>query len=137
MRTYAAWLFGAAALFNAAVGLALMFGGDALGAVLGLAPVLPASASVRGGPAQERVYAPYYEAYLAGSLAHTAIQSNVRFATLAFVQAATKTGPGACTLTWNGDKKIFQLVEKPTRSAFSDFPEDICVWSETRREIPQ
>ena len=75
------------------------------GVVLGLAPVLPASASVRGGPAQERVYAPYYEAYLAGSLAHTAIQSNVRFATLAFVQAATKTGPGACTLTWNGDKK--------------------------------
>jgi hypothetical protein len=39
--------------------------------------------------------------------------------------------------TWQGDKKIFQLVEKPTRSEFNDFPEDICAWSETKREIPQ
>ena len=37
--------------------------------------------------------------------------------------------------TWKGDKKIFQLVEKPTRSAFNDFPEDICVWSETKRAV--
>jgi hypothetical protein len=27
------------------------------------------------------------------------------------------------------------LVEKPTRSEFNDLPEDICVWSETKREI--
>jgi hypothetical protein len=27
------------------------------------------------------------------------------------------------------------LVEKPTRSAFKDFNEDICVWSETKREV--
>src|SRR5262249_40615914 len=39
--------------------------------------------------------------------------------------------------TRKGDKKIFQLLEKPTRSAFSDFAEDICVWSETKREIHQ
>jgi hypothetical protein len=37
--------------------------------------------------------------------------------------------------TWKGDKKIFQLVEKP-KTAFNDFPEDICVWSETKREVP-
>jgi hypothetical protein len=29
------------------------------------------------------------------------------------------------------------LVEKPTRSAFNDFPEDICVWSETKRPVLQ
>ena len=37
--------------------------------------------------------------------------------------------------TWKGDKKIFQLVEKP-KTEFNDFPEDICVWSETKREVP-
>jgi hypothetical protein len=45
------------------------------------------------------------------------------------------TDPKTYVGTWKGDKKIFQLVEKPTRSAFGDFPEDICVWSETKREI--
>lgn len=45
------------------------------------------------------------------------------------------TDPVAYVGTWNGDKKIFQLVEQPTRSAYKDLPEDICVWSETRREI--
>jgi hypothetical protein len=45
------------------------------------------------------------------------------------------TDPKAYVGTWKGDKKIFQLVEKPTRSAFGDFPEDICTWSETKREI--
>jgi hypothetical protein len=47
------------------------------------------------------------------------------------------TDPKTYVGTWKGDKKIFQLVEKPTRSAFNDFPEDICVWSETKREIHQ
>ena len=37
--------------------------------------------------------------------------------------------------TWKGDRKIFQLVEKP-KTAFNDLPEDICVWSETKREVP-
>ncbi|HEY2380248.1 MAG TPA: hypothetical protein VGK48_03600 [Terriglobia bacterium] len=45
------------------------------------------------------------------------------------------TDPKTYTGTWKGDKKIFQLVEKSTRSAFNDFPEDICAWSETKREI--
>lgn len=45
------------------------------------------------------------------------------------------TDPKTYVGTWKGDKKIFQLVEKPTRSPFNDFPEDICVWSETKREI--
>jgi len=46
------------------------------------------------------------------------------------------TDPKAYVGTWKGDKKTFKLVEKPTRSAFNDFPEDICVWSETKREVP-
>ena len=46
------------------------------------------------------------------------------------------TDPMTYVGTWKGDKKIFQLVE-PTRSAFNDLPEDICVWSETKREINQ
>ena len=45
------------------------------------------------------------------------------------------TDPKAYVGTWKGDKKIFQLVEKPARSAYNDLPEDICVWSETKREI--
>jgi hypothetical protein len=45
------------------------------------------------------------------------------------------TDPKTYVGTWKGDKKIFQLVEKPTRSAFKDFNEDICVWSETKREV--
>jgi hypothetical protein len=45
------------------------------------------------------------------------------------------TDPKTYVGTWKGDMKIFQLVEKPTRSAFKDFNEDICVWSETKREV--
>jgi hypothetical protein len=47
------------------------------------------------------------------------------------------TDPRTYTGTWKGDKKIFQLVEKPTRSGFNDFPEDICVWSETKRKVQE
>ena len=45
------------------------------------------------------------------------------------------TDPKAYVGTWKGDKKIFQLVEKPARSDYNDLPEGICVWSETKREI--
>jgi hypothetical protein len=45
------------------------------------------------------------------------------------------TDPKAYVGTWKGDKKIFQLVEKPARSEYNDLPEGICVWSETKREI--
>jgi len=47
------------------------------------------------------------------------------------------TDPTTYVGTWKGDKKIFQLVEKPTRSGFNDFPEDICVWSETKRPVQE
>jgi hypothetical protein len=43
------------------------------------------------------------------------------------------TDPKAYVGTWRGDKKIFQLVEKPAH----DFPEDLCVWSETKRPVLQ
>ncbi len=45
------------------------------------------------------------------------------------------TDPKTYVGTWKGDKKIFQLVEKPTRSPYNDFNEGICVWSETKREV--
>ena len=45
------------------------------------------------------------------------------------------TDPKTYTAPWKGDKKIFQLVEKPARSEYNDLPEGICVWSETKREI--
>ncbi len=44
------------------------------------------------------------------------------------------TDPKTYMGTWKGDKKIFQLVEKP-RSEFNDLPEGICAWSETKREV--
>jgi hypothetical protein len=45
------------------------------------------------------------------------------------------TDPKAYVGTWKGDKKIFQLVEKPARSEYNDFRENICVWSETKRQV--
>ncbi|HET7016398.1 MAG TPA: hypothetical protein VFI65_20925 [Streptosporangiaceae bacterium] len=63
-----------------------------------------ATAAPRSSVSPARVYAPYFEAYLSGSLASISSQSGVRFVTLAFVQAATKKGSAACTLTWNGNK---------------------------------
>ncbi|MGA7793683.1 MAG: hypothetical protein WCA19_11645 [Candidatus Acidiferrales bacterium] len=42
------------------------------------------------------------------------------------------TDPKAYTATWRGDKRIFVRVDKPTRSQFSDFDENICVWSEKK-----
>jgi hypothetical protein len=76
----------------------------ASGMVGALGAASAASAGAAGAVAPARVYAPYFEAYLSGSLATASKQSGARFATLAFVQAAGKTGSAACTLTWNGDK---------------------------------
>ena len=45
------------------------------------------------------------------------------------------TDPKAYVGAWKGDKKIFQLAEKSTRSTYNDFPEDICVWSEAKRPV--
>jgi|SRR5581483_2497271 len=45
------------------------------------------------------------------------------------------TDPMTYLGTWKGDKKIFQLVEKPARSEYKDLPEGICVWSETKRPV--
>jgi hypothetical protein len=42
------------------------------------------------------------------------------------------TDPKTYTGTWKGDKKIFQLVEKPARSEYNDLPEDICAYSEVK-----
>jgi hypothetical protein len=68
---------------------------------LALASAAPASEAT-GGARQARVYAPYFEAYLPGSLAGVTRQSGARFATIAFLQAAGKKPASACTLTWNG-----------------------------------
>ena len=67
--------------------------------------VTPASAATGGvGPA--RVYAPYFEAYLPGSVSAIARQSGSKYLTLAFVQAAGTKGGSACTLTWNGVQQV-------------------------------
>src|SRR5436309_9439818 len=42
------------------------------------------------------------------------------------------TDPKTYVGTWKGDKKIFQLVEKPVRSEYNDLRENICAWSETK-----
>ena len=47
------------------------------------------------------------------------------------------TDPTTYTGVWKGNKRVFRLVENPTRSSFNDLPEDICVWSETKRKVQQ
>jgi hypothetical protein len=42
------------------------------------------------------------------------------------------TDPKTYVTTWKGDKKIFQLVEKPARSGYNDLPENICAYSEVK-----
>ena len=44
------------------------------------------------------------------------------------------TDPKTYVGTWKGDKKIFQLLEKPARSEFNDLPENICEFSEAPRQ---
>ncbi len=87
--------------------LRILWAGAAGAALLasGLAAV-PASASVSAAGAVQpaHVYAPYFQAYLPGSVSAAARNAGVRFVTLAFVQAAGKKGAAACTLTWNGVK---------------------------------
>jgi hypothetical protein len=61
-----------------------------------------ASASATSGVTPAQVYAPYFEAYLPGSVSVVAKQSGAKWITFAFAQARAKKGPGACTLTWNG-----------------------------------
>ena len=45
------------------------------------------------------------------------------------------TDPKTYVGTWKGDKKIFRLAERPAGSDFNDLPENICVWSETKRPV--
>ncbi len=42
------------------------------------------------------------------------------------------TDPKAYTAPWRGDKRVFLRVDKPTRSDFNDFHENLCVWSEVK-----
>ena len=42
------------------------------------------------------------------------------------------TDPKTYVGTWKGDKKIFQLVDKPASSEFNDLPEGICAYSEVK-----
>ena len=42
------------------------------------------------------------------------------------------TDPNTYVGTWKGDKKIFQLVEKPACSVFNDLPGNICAFSEVK-----
>jgi hypothetical protein len=42
------------------------------------------------------------------------------------------TDPKAYAAAWKGDKKTFVLLDKPDRSDFNDFGENLCVWSEAK-----
>jgi hypothetical protein len=75
--------------------------GSAVALVCGLT-LVPASASTRDSAFAPQVYAPYFEAYLPGSVSLVARQSGMPFLTLAFAQAAGKLPGNACRLTWNG-----------------------------------
>lgn len=70
--------------------------------VTGVMALVPASAATRTGVGAAQVYAPYFEAYLPGSVSAVARQSGARYVTLAFAQAAGKRPGKACRLTWNG-----------------------------------
>jgi hypothetical protein len=75
----------------------------AVPASAGPASAAPASVAPGGGGVRPaHIYAPYFEAYLPGSLAAVTRKSGARFATIAFLQAAGKKPASACTLTWNG-----------------------------------
>jgi hypothetical protein len=69
----------------------------------GTAAAAPALAAHPRHPAG--VYAPYFETWTKDSIAAIASRSDVRDLTLAFIQAAGKTGAAACTVTWDGVRK--------------------------------
>jgi hypothetical protein len=69
--------------------------------VAGLVITLSVHGSAAGVPAPP-VYAPYFEAYLPGSLGNAVTQSGVRYVTLAFAAVAGTGHRSACKLTWNG-----------------------------------
>ena len=69
------------------------------------APALAAPAAAQPQHRHGAAYAPYFETWTKDSIAAVAARSGARRLTLAFVQAAGKTGAAACTVTWNGSKK--------------------------------
>ena len=69
----------------------------------GAAAASPALAAHPRHPAG--LYAPYFETWTRDSIATIASRSGVRYFTLAFIQAAGKTGAAACTVTWDGARK--------------------------------
>jgi hypothetical protein len=83
--------------------LGVLGGGLAVAAIP--ASAAPGSAA-RSGVRPAQVYAPYFEAYLPGSLAAVTQKAGARFATVAFLQAAGKKSSNACELTWNGAQAI-------------------------------
>src|SRR5690348_2733667 len=67
-----------------------------------IGPALGASTASAYTALPAHVYAPYYETYLAPNtpgITATAQASGAKYFTLAFLQAS---GPGSCTLDWNG-----------------------------------
>ena len=79
----------------AAAAVTLLAGGAAAAA-----PALAAHPRHPGG-----VYAPYFETWTRDNIATIASRSQARDLTLAFIQAAGKTGAAACTVTWDGVRK--------------------------------
>lgn len=73
--------------------------------LIGLAAARPAAAAQpapSGTALPHRVYAPYFESFLPGSIVPFARRSGARYFTIAFIQTPKK---GSCTPTWNGKAK--------------------------------
>jgi len=85
---YRAWLAGLSAAALAVTGAA----------------VVPPLASDHGRPLHAGFYAPYFETWAKDSIPVIASRSGAKHLTLAFIQAAGRTGTAACTVTWNGVK---------------------------------
>ena len=69
---------------------------------LALVPAAAAPIAQAGGTGPAQVFAPYFEAYLPGSISIDARQAGAAWVTIAFAQAAGKGPKGQCRLTWNG-----------------------------------
>lgn len=90
-------MFGAALVtikYLRAAGVVAVMAGCLLGS-----PAASAAAGSHVRPA--RIFAPVFEAYTGGDLGVIARQAGVRFVTLAFAQAASRSGAGACQLAWD------------------------------------
>jgi hypothetical protein len=69
-------------------------------AAIGLAVIVPGTASAAATPLPSHVFAPYFEAYNGDNPVTLSQESGAKYLTFAFIQTASA---GSCTAYWNGD----------------------------------